>query len=375
MKVAIIHYWLVTMRGGERVLERICRLYPQADIFTHVYDPTAMSPLLRSKNVKTTFIQKLPYATKLYQKYLPLMPMALEEIDLSDYDLVISAEAGPAKGVIARPDATHVCYCHSPMRYIWDQYHTYKASAGLLTRLSMPLIAHGLRQWDVTSAARVDTFAANSQFVAQRIRKYYRREATVVHPPVSVDLFSPAADLDSYFLWVGQLVPYKGCDIAIEAFNRLKLPLLIVGDGAQKARLKKIAGSTIRFAENMSLDQLRNAYARAQALVFTAKEDFGIVPIEAQASGRPVIAYGAGGALETVRDNETGLFFPEQTADSLVEAVERFISWKPHYNPAKALANAQDFRPELFDERFRTLVQSSMVQNGQRPDGVSTSSS
>lgn len=360
MRTAIIHYWLVTMRGGERVLERICRLYPDADIFTHVYIPEAVSPYLRSRNIKTTFIQKLPFAATQYQRYLPLMPLALEQLDLENYDLVISTEAGPAKGVIPMPEATHVCYCHSPMRYIWDQYHPYRNASGRSTQMVMPFLAHQLRQWDISSAARVDSFAANSHFVAQRIRKYYRREADVVYPPVSVDLFSPSDMVEDYFLWVGQLVPYKGCDVAIEAFNRLKLPLVVVGQGSEKKRLQKMAGDTIRFVDSMRLEELRQAYAKARALIFTAKEDFGIVPLEAQASGRPVIAFGAGGASETVRDGETGLLFDDQTAQSLVDAVEHFLRWQNHFNPAKAVAQAQRFRPEYFDSRFSALVNSSI---------------
>ena len=356
MRTAIIHYWLVGMRGGERVLERLCRLYPDADIFTHVYDPKSVSPYLRSRNIKTSFIQRLPFANRMYQKYLPLMPLALEELNLEAYDLIISSEAGPAKGVIPRPNATHVCYCHSPMRYIWDQYYCYKDASGFGTRASMPFLAHSLRNWDVTSAARVDTFVANSHFVAQRINKYYRRAANVVHPPVAVDLFHPSQERAPYFLWVGQLVPYKGGELAVRAFNKLKLPLLVVGRGSEEKKLKSIAGPNITFMHSMSLDQLRQAYAEAQALIFTATEDFGIVPVEAQACGTPVIAYAAGGALETIVEGETGLLFEERNEDSLIEAVEHFLQWKAHFDPGKAVNNAQHYRPEIFDRKFSALV-------------------
>ena len=358
MRVAVIHYWLVAMRGGERVLERILALYPQADLFTHVYDPAILSPIIRDRAIKTTFIAKLPGARTHYQKYLSLMPIALEELDLSGYDLVISCEAGPAKGVIPPPDSTHVCYCHSPMRYIWDQYHTYKASAGPAARFMMPAMSHLLRQWDVTTAARVDSFAANSNFIAARIEKYYRRDSTIVHPPVDVEAFERAAsaEIDDAFVWIGQLVPYKRCDLAIEAFNRLGLPLVVVGKGGERKRLDKMAGPTIRFVDSLSFEALCRLCARARALIFTAKEDFGITPVEVMAAGRPVLAFAEGGALETMVENVTGLFYHEQTAEALIEAVERLIQWSPHFDPAAAQAHARGFAPEIFDANFQRFV-------------------
>jgi glycosyltransferase involved in cell wall biosynthesis len=339
MKVAIVHYWFVNMRGGERVVERFCKMFPDADLFTHVYDPTKVSDVIRGMNVKTTFIQKLPGATKNYQKYLPLMPLALEELDLSGYDLVISSESGPAKGVIPPPDAKHICYCHSPMRYLWDQYPLYKKSAGRLTRAMMPLLTHHLRNWDVTSSARVDKYVANSNFVAKRIEKYYRREAEVLFPPVSTSLFKPVEDVGDYYLWVGQMTSYKRPDIAVEAFNALGKPL--------KAKAK----SNIRFEERLDLAGLADAYARAKALIFTAEEDFGIVPVEAMASGRPVIAYGRGDAAETVVADVTGLFFDHQTTEALIAAVEAFEQ-RPSFDPAACVANAQRFSVETFDKGF-----------------------
>jgi glycosyltransferase involved in cell wall biosynthesis len=356
MRVAIIHYWLVNMRGGERVLERFCKLYPDADLYTHVYDPDAVSDVIRGMNVKTTFISHLPGAVKHYQKYLPLMPLALESLDLSGYDLVISSESGPAKGVIPPPDAKHVCYCHSPMRYIWDQYPLYRKNAGFLTRLAMPWLAHGLRQWDVTSSARVDTFIANADFVAKRIKKYYRRDAVVLHPPVATDLFAPADSVGDYYLWLGQMTAYKRPDIALEAFNRTGQKLLMVGDGEMAKTLKAQAGPNISFAHKLSLSQLRDAYAKAKALVFTAEEDFGIVPVEAMACGRPVIAYGRGGASETVVDGVTGLFFKEQTAEAVVEAVARYEASAASFTPQACVARAALFGAERFDKAFLEIV-------------------
>jgi glycosyltransferase involved in cell wall biosynthesis len=326
-RVAIIHYWLVGMRGGEKVLEALLRIFPQADIYTHVYDARSVSQLIRSKRVFTTWVARMPFATKLYQKYLPCMPRALEEIDLTGYDLVISSEAGPAKGVIPPPDALHLCYCHSPMRYLWDQYHVYRVEAGMLTRAALPQMAHGLRNWDVASAARVDHFVANSNHVSARIRKYWRRESAIVHPPVAVQDFAPIAakDRGGFYLWAGELAPYKRPDLAVEAFNRLGKPLFVIGGPAKAERaLMAKAGENIRFLGRLPFPKLKAYLASCRALIFPGEEDFGIVPVEAMASGRPVIAYGRGGALDTVLDRRTGLLFEDQSVAALIEAVETF---------------------------------------------------
>lgn len=361
MKVALVHYWLVGMRGGERVLERFCELFPGADIFTHVYVPEAMSPVIRAMNVKTTFIQRLPGARKRYQSYLPLMPLALEQLDLRDYDLVLTSEAGPAKGVITRPDAISLCYCHSPMRYLWDQYHIYRSTAGAVTRAAMPLLTHYLRQWDMASASRVDRFAANSSFVRARIAKFYGRDADVIHPPVPVANYTPAKPED-YYLWVGQLVPYKRPDLAIDAFNANGLPLWVVGDGPAIDELKARARPNIRFDDRLDYAALRSAYARTRALVFTAEEDFGIVPVEVNASGRPVIAYGRGGATETVADGRSGLFFKEQTVASLNEAIRAFEAWLPGFRPEDAREQAERFAPDRFDRQILEMVDKGLTQ-------------
>lgn len=349
-RVAIIHYWLVTMRGGERVVERLLHLFPNADIFTHVYVPNKMSDIIRARPVKTSFISRLPGATKHYQKYLPLMPRALEELDLRGYDLVLSSESGPAKGVIAAPDAMHLSYVHSPMRYLWDHYHDYRETAGTLTRAMMPLLFHRMRAWDTASAARVDRLVANSNFIRRRIARTWGRDSTVVHPPVATHLFAPSPNVEPHYLWIGQMTPYKRADLAVEAFNRLGLPLLMVGDGEMAAELRQRARPNIRFVERLDLRGLQNAYATARALIFTAEEDFGIVPVEAMAAGRPVIAYGKGGALDSVAPGVSGLFFDQQTPESLITAVESFERWLPHFDPADAVAQAQKFAPERFDE-------------------------
>jgi glycosyltransferase involved in cell wall biosynthesis len=351
-KVALVHYWLVNMRGGERVLEALCELFPDADIFTHAYDPAAIAPVITRHKVTTSFIGKLPGAVRHYQKYLPLMPMALEELDLSAYDLVISSESGPAKGVITRPDALHVCYCHSPMRYAWDHYHLYRRHAGLIRRLVMPLAMHRLRQWDVTSAARVDHFIANSSFVAQRIRKYYRREADVVFPPVDVARFAASLTPGEGYLLVGELVHYKRVDLAIAAFNAMEKPLTIVGDGEERTRLERSAGPTVTFKGRLPDAELQAAYAACRALIFPHEEDFGIVPVEAMAAGRPVIAYGRGGVRDSVIDGQTGLFFQEQTVPALIAAVEQFENETGRFDAGRIADHAAGFSRDIFKAKI-----------------------
>jgi glycosyltransferase involved in cell wall biosynthesis len=355
-RVALVHYWFVSMRGGERVVERLLGLYPQADIFTHVYNPDLVSATIAKAKVTTSFIDRLPGSRRFYQYYLPLMPMALEQLDLTGYDLVISSESGPAKGVITAPDSMHLCYCHSPMRYLWDHYHQYRSAANRVSRLAMPLIYHWLRQWDVSSSARVDKLAANSEFVRRRIAKVWRRDAEVIHPPVETSLFTPSTEIDDYYLWVGAMVPYKRPDLAVDAFTSNGLPLLMVGQGSMVKQLKARAGPNIRFVDRLDFIALRRAYARARAFVITAEEDFGIAPVEAMASGRPVIAYGRGGARDTVVPGRTGLFFNSQQPESLVTAVGEMQKFLIHFDPRDAVTQADRFTPELFDARISRLI-------------------
>ncbi len=326
-RVALVHYWLVGMRGGEKVLEALCRMFPDADIYTHVHVPARISDTINAHRVQTTRIGRLPFAGRLYQKYLPLMPRALEEVDLTGYDLVISSESGPAKGVIPPPDAPHLCYCHSPMRYLWDQYTVYRDTAGPLMRLVMPRLAHDLRAWDIASAARVDGFVANSSHVANRINKYWRRESDIVHPPVAVSQFAPVSRgaADDFYLWAGELAPYKRPDLAVEAFTRMGRKLVVIGGPDKTSRaLADTAGPNVTFLGQVPFAVLRDHLARCKALIFPGEEDFGIVPVEAMASGRPVIAYGRGGALDTVVDGKTGLLFHDPSVDGLIEAVRAF---------------------------------------------------
>jgi glycosyltransferase involved in cell wall biosynthesis len=350
-RVALVHYWLVNMRGGERVLEELCEMFPEADIYTHVVDQAKLSQKLLRHRIVTTFIGKLPRAVRWYQKYLPLMPLALEGLDLSDYDLVICSEAGPAKGVVVRPDAVQIVYCHSPMRYIWDKYHFYRNSAGRVTKLFMPLLAHYLRLWDTTSAVRVDGFVANSGFVAKRLMKAYGRSADIVHPPIDVDAFMPGSLLapEEFYLWCGELVGYKRPDLAIDAFTELGLPLVVIGGGEELDRLKQRAGTNVTFLGKASFDMLRDHMARCRALIFPGEEDFGMVPVEVQASGRPVIALARGGALETVVPGVTGLLYDEDSKDGLLNAVRTFeASAMPGKCRTACIANARRFDRQAF---------------------------
>jgi glycosyltransferase involved in cell wall biosynthesis len=355
-RVAIVHYWFVSMRGGERVVERLLGLYPQADIFTHVYDPRHVSQAVAKAKVTTSWINRLPGARRFYQYYLPFMPIALEQLDLTGYDLVISSESGPAKGVITPPASLHVCYCHSPMRYLWDHYHQYRREANPVSRMAMPLIYNWLRQWDVSSSSRVDRLAANSSFVRERIAKFWRRDAQIIHPPVETALFTPSIEIDDYYLWVGAMVPYKRPDLAVDAFNANGLPLLMVGTGSMLKELKARAKPNIRFTDRLDFNALRRAYARARAFLMTAEEDFGIAPVEAMASGRPVLALGRGGALDTVVPGRTGVFFARQEPESLIAGVDDMEGFLRHFDPRDAVTQADRFAPELFDERIRRFV-------------------
>lgn len=352
MKVAIVHYWLVGMRGGEKVVEALCRMYPNADVFTHVYVADAVSDEIRRHEIKTSFIDRLPRAAKLYQKYLPLMPLALEQIDLRGYDLIISSESGPAKGIIPPPGSMHICYCHSPMRYIWNMFHEYRDRSGFLTRMIMPLAAHYIRNWDSISANRVDHFIANSDTVAARLHRYYRRASTVIHPPVDVDAFEvlPNALVEDYCLMAGELVGYKRPELAVQAFNRTGRRLVVIGGGEMLSELRRIAKPNVTVLGPQPFSVLRHHYSRCRALIFPGEEDFGIVPVEAMASGRPVIAFRRGGATETVVDGLTGLFFDEQTVDALVAAEERAraINW----HPPQIANHARNFSASVFETQM-----------------------
>ena len=357
MKVAIIHYWLVNVRGGEKVIESLCELFPEADIYTHVYQANNFKDSVIAKhNVYTSFIAKLPFASRKYQTYLPLMPMALEELDLSGYDLVISSESGPAKGVIVPPGVPHICYCHSPMRYAWDMYHDYKQNAGWLKRKLMTPLMHYIRRWDQLSGQQVTHYIANSNFVAKRIASYYGKQAEVIHPPVSVDDFEVSDQSDDYYLMLGQLVSYKKADMAVRAFNQSGKKLIIIGEGEQLHELKKIAGANIQLLGRQPFGKIKEHLSKCKALVFPGVEDFGIVPLEAMASGKPIIAYAKGGALETVVNGTTGVYFYEQTEVSLNAAIEQFET-QLSFDPQQIRLHAETFSKQIFKQNMKNAIE------------------
>ncbi len=362
MRVALIHDWLTGLRGGEKVLEVLCELYPDATLFTMVYVPDSTSQIIESHPIRTAFTQKLPAVKSLYRWYLPLYPWAVESLDLDGYDLVISSSHCAAKGVLTPPDSTHICYCHTPMRYVWDRFGDYFGN-GVTARLLYGPVAHYLRKWDVASAARVDHFIANSRHVAERIQKYYRREAHVIYPPVDTEVYVPAEEEpDDYYLIVSALVPYKRLELAIDAFNKRNEPLLIVGTGPQEAKLKARAGTNIRFLGGLSQQELRPLYQRCQAVLLPGVEDFGIVPVEAQACGRPVVAFAEGGALESVRDGETGVFFSESSPEALSDAIDRVSSLRFNRNAVRSWALG--FSRQRFKDSVKTYIDEKLPRPG-----------
>ena len=351
------------MRGGEKVIEALLELFPQADIFTHVYNPQNISSSINSKRVFTSKISRLPFARKFYQFYMPLMPKALIDFNLQEYDLVISSESGPAKGVVPGPNAYHICYCHSPMRYLWDMYHDYFLGTSPFVRFFMQRLVPKLRVWDIMSANLVDCFIVNSNYIAKRVRRYYNRESIVIYPPVNIEKFlsvkrSPSASTDGFYLFFGQLTGYKRVDIAIEACIKSGRKLVVAGAGADKKLMKNYGNNNqITFKGKVSDDEICELYAKATALLFPGIEDFGIIPVEATAAGCPVIAYRDGGAIETVKENVTGLFFDEQTSSSLEQAIKRFECIQEQFNNREQFnSHVEQFSGKIFKEKISGIV-------------------
>jgi glycosyltransferase involved in cell wall biosynthesis len=358
MRVALIHDWLTGMRGGEKVLEALCELYPDADVFTLFHDRGTVSPAIERHRIVTSFVQHLPLADVHYRRYLPLFPLAIEQFRLGGYDLVISSSHCAAKAVRAPRGAPHLCYCHSPMRYAWDQFDAYFGPARVgwaASRLVYRPILGAMARWDAATASRVDRFVANSRHVAGRIRRYYNRDATIVYPPVDTVFFHPdSRPSASHFLIVSALVPYKRIDLAMAACERVGAPLRIVGDGPDRALLERRAGRGVTFAGRLSDDAIREEYRRATAVLLPGEEDFGIVPVEAQACGRPVVALARGGALETVIDGDTGVLFAEPTVEAMAAALDRVAA--SEFDPAHIRRHAEQFSRERHVHQMRAVI-------------------
>lgn len=356
MKTALVHDYLTQFGGGERVLKALCELFPDAPVYTLIYDEKLTGRVFRDKEIHTSFLQKLPLSKRNHRLYPLLMPLAVEQFDLSYFDVVISSSASFAKGIVTKPHTLHISYCSTPTRFLWDDSHRYidEFKYPWPIKKLIPLFVSYLRIWDKEAALRVDKFIANSNFIKNRILKYYKRDSEVIYPPVDTHKYKILENVGDYFLMVGRMVAYKRFDLAIKVFNAINKPLKIVGDGPERKRLEKMAGSNIEFLGLVSEYKMPEIYGRAKALVFPQEEDFGIVPLEAMAAGRPVIAYKGGGALETVIENRTGIFFDEQTEIDLVNAVGRFEFTK--FDPDFIRQHALKFDKEVFKRRILELV-------------------
>lgn len=357
LRVALVHDWLTGMRGGEKVLEVLCEIFPKAPLYTLLHLPGSVSSVIEDRPIHTSFVQRLPGAETQYRRYLPIFPWAIESLDLSAYDLVVSTSHCVAKGAIVRPGALHISYCFTPMRYVWDQFDDYfgKDRAGIVTRTAMSVAAPWLRAWDRRTADRVHLFISDCRNIQERIRRIFGRESDIVFPPVDVGRFTLGADERSFYLVVSALVPYKRVDLAVEAFNRSGRRLVIVGKGPELERLRAMARPNIEFLGWRSDEELAVLYRQATALIFPGEEDFGIVPLEAMASGTPVVALGKGGALETVVNGETGVFFDERTVEALEAAIVRAstIAWKPDRLREQALRFSREHHRERLEARIR----------------------
>lgn len=375
--MAIVHHWFISRAGGERVVDTIASIFPKADLFTLFLDKKKLPPGLHKHKIITSILDGIPLARRVHRHLLPLYPLAVEMLDLSGYDLIISSDSGPMKGVVTDPHSTHICYCYSPMRYLWDAHAAYFRRMSPMTRTIFRVVSHYVRNWDYSSAQRVDQFIAISRYVAGRIRKYYRRDSTIIHPPVNTSHSFIAAKHEDYYLTVGRLVPYKCTDILIDACRQLGRKLVIAGDGPEMKRLKKRATKNIEFLGEVNDLMLRDLYAGCRAFLFAADEDFGLVPLEAHSYGRPVIAFGKGGALETVKgtyypaqyrkDSQgsaiTGVFFREQSSASLAEAILSFENCPDIFVPQQIQRHAHQFDTSVFLDRMRTYISSVMSEH------------
>jgi glycosyltransferase involved in cell wall biosynthesis len=361
LKVALVHDYLNQYGGAERVLEELHELFPSAPVYTSIYWPQKMSPAIRSMDVRTSFMQRLPTVNRNHQPFLLLYPLAFESFDLTAFDVVISNSSAFCKGVVTHPGTVHICYCLTPMRWVWN-YHAYvqRERLGVIARTVLPAAISHLRAWDVATAQNVDRFLAISRTVSSRIRKYYRRDSSVIYPPVNCDAFeAPPAPVEDYYLVVARLMPYKRIDLAVDAFTRLGIPLKVVGDGRSLPDLRARAGRNIEFLGRVSDAELKRLYAGCRAYVFPGEEDFGIAPLEANASGRPVIAFAAGGALDTVIDGITGVLFESQEVDCLMAAVRRTEAIRWDVDVLRQ--HARKFDRRVFREQLQAFVQESVA--------------
>ena len=356
LHIGLVHDWLVSMRGGEKAFEVLCEIFPDAVVGTLIHRQGSVSPVIENHPIKTSFLQNLPFARERYQYYLPLFPAAIESLDFSDYDCVISSSHAVAKGVRIGKRTLHICYCHTPMRYIWDEYDNYfnRDRSSFFVRTGMKISLPYLRQWDIRSARQVTHFVTNSRNVQDRIRRLYNRDAEVMYGPVDINRFSCQPRDDGYYLIVSALVPNKCIDIAVEAFNMLGEKLIIAGSGIQAPALKAKARKNIEFLGWVADDKIPELYANCRAVIFPGEEDFGLVPIEAMAAGKPVIAYGAGGALETIIDGVTGIFFRERHPQRLCDAVKRLSSYT--FDPEVIRKHAAQFDRSIFRERMARFI-------------------
>lgn len=354
MKVAIVHDWLTVYGGSEAIIRILHGMFPDAPIYTTVFAPENMPEDFRKMDVRPSFLQNMPLAKKKYTTYLPLMPRAFEQFDMTEYDLVISSNTCCSKGVITGPDTLHICYCNTPMRYGWEFYHEYVDHKSAPARFMIAGMMKKIRMWDRLSADRVDVFIANSKNVARRIKKHYRRESKVIYPPVRTELFLPGETAGDYYLVVSRLVPYKRIDLVAEAFTELGLPLRIVGAGSEFEKIKALSGSNVELLGRLEDDEVLKLMQGCKAFLFPGEEDFGITPLEAQACGRPVIAFGRGGALETVKKDVTGVFFMEQTKECLEQAVREFES--KTFDSEKIREWAERFGQKRFEEELYTFI-------------------
>ncbi|MDU2265751.1 glycosyltransferase [Clostridium celatum] len=363
MKVALIHDWLPFMGGAERVLSNFLELYPKAPIYTTICNREKLDGIIKDAEIKTSYLQRGKKEISNHRRLFPFMLTAIEKFNLNDYDIVLSSSSSVAKGVITPPDTMHICYCHSPMRYGWEFSHEYAgkmAGKGGIKGKVLSYFLTGVRLWDRCTADRVDYFIANSENVANRIWKHYRKESVVIHPPVRCNLFKPSEIDEDYFLILSRLQEYKRIDIAIEAFNNNGLPLIVIGDGPEREKLEKAAKGNIKFLGRQPDDVIKEYYSKCKAFIFPGEEDFGITPLEAQASGRPVIAYGKGGALETIVDGVTGIFFYEQSAEALENAIDKFNYMT--FNKSEIRKHAEKFDEEIFKLKIQSFIESKYAE-------------